>query len=95
MSTPTKCDCLNFCGDDPWLKDGRAVKCERYDELHRHDSVERDAARFRWACDNPAWLLEEAQRCAFPGQTPVQFYRALADEIDRRRAAAQHQPTAA
>lgn len=21
------CDCLNHCGDDPWLKDGRAQPC--------------------------------------------------------------------
>jgi len=25
---PSKCDCLNRCGDDPWLKDGRAVPCD-------------------------------------------------------------------
>ena len=24
-----KCDCLNYCGDDPWLKDRRAMPCER------------------------------------------------------------------
>lgn len=22
------CDCLNHCGDDPWLHDGRATPCE-------------------------------------------------------------------
>jgi hypothetical protein len=27
---PERCDCLNWCGDDPWLKDGRAEGCERY-----------------------------------------------------------------
>ncbi|UCV02341.1 hypothetical protein [Dechloromonas denitrificans] len=21
------CDCLNWCGDDPWLRDGRAEPC--------------------------------------------------------------------
>ena len=25
---PAKCDCLNYCGDDPWLNDGRAEPCE-------------------------------------------------------------------
>lgn len=24
---PDKCDCLVHCGDDPWLKDGRAYPC--------------------------------------------------------------------
>lgn len=23
------CDCLNFCGDDPWLTDGRSRPCDR------------------------------------------------------------------
>jgi hypothetical protein len=23
-----KCDCLNFCGDDPRIRDGRAEPCE-------------------------------------------------------------------
>lgn len=28
MSTnPVPCDCLIFCGDDPWLQDGRSVPC--------------------------------------------------------------------
>jgi hypothetical protein len=27
---PVKCDCLNVCGDDPWLKDGRATPCARF-----------------------------------------------------------------
>ena len=25
---PGKCDCLNDCGDDPWLVDGRAEPCD-------------------------------------------------------------------
>lgn len=24
---PDTCDCLNQCGDDPWLKDGRSAPC--------------------------------------------------------------------
>lgn len=24
-----KCDCLNFCGDDPWLQSGKAAPCDR------------------------------------------------------------------
>jgi len=31
---PVKCDCLNWCGDDPWLEDGRAKKCATYAALH-------------------------------------------------------------
>lgn len=31
---PEKCDCLNICGDDPWLKDGRARPCKDWSRLH-------------------------------------------------------------
>jgi hypothetical protein len=24
------CDCLNYCGDDPWLRDGRSMPCLSY-----------------------------------------------------------------
>lgn len=24
-----KCDCLNHCGDDPWLKNRRAMPCKQ------------------------------------------------------------------
>jgi len=24
-----KCDCLNYCGDDPWLKDRKVQPCEQ------------------------------------------------------------------
>ncbi|MBT9492860.1 MAG: hypothetical protein IV107_11050 [Paucibacter sp.] len=24
---PDECDCLNWCGDDPWLKDGKSAPC--------------------------------------------------------------------
>lgn len=30
---PVTCDCLNRCGDDPWLKDGRSQPCKHL--LHR------------------------------------------------------------
>jgi hypothetical protein len=80
-----RCDCLNFCGDDPWLKTGVAQKCEQYERLHRYDNVHTDAARFRWLCEHPDWLFMEGLCRAFPGQTAVEFYRGLADEIDRRR----------
>lgn len=31
---PVPCDCLDVCGDDPWLQDGRAKKCADYARLH-------------------------------------------------------------
>ena len=32
---PVACDCLNECGDDPWLKNGRAKPCKRLQLLNR------------------------------------------------------------
>lgn len=29
VAQPVDCDCLNFCGDDPLLADGRSRPCER------------------------------------------------------------------
>lgn len=42
-----KCDCLNYCGDDPWLKSGKAVPCERarqkaHDEQARAEQLQAD-----------------------------------------------------
>ncbi len=42
MSATPKCDCLNHCGDDPWLKDGRAEPCEKLlaAQLQEKEAVE-------------------------------------------------------
>lgn len=31
---PVGCDCLNDCGDDPWLADGRAKRCPTGQKHH-------------------------------------------------------------
>jgi len=28
MAGMPKCDCLNECGDDPWIKDGKVEVCD-------------------------------------------------------------------
>ena len=37
------CDCLNRCGDDPWLKDGRSQPCQDLIDfrVREHKSIER------------------------------------------------------
>lgn len=37
--TPGKCDCLNHCGDDPWLKTGKAVPCEPAQQQARDEQA--------------------------------------------------------
>lgn len=39
-----KCDCLNRCGDDPWLADGRARPCAALVK-ERQRAAERERAR--------------------------------------------------
>lgn len=54
-----KCDCLVYCGDDPWLKDRRAKPCaqkiqkeeERRLAIDAMDREKKDAARYRWLRD--------------------------------------------
>lgn len=41
---PDECDCLNDCGDDPWLKDGRSAPCEYW--LTHIKGTSRDSTRF-------------------------------------------------
>lgn len=38
--TPRDCDCLNDCGDDPWLQDGRCKPC-----AYRVERIRLDTAR--------------------------------------------------
>jgi hypothetical protein len=50
-----RCDCLNDCGDDPWLKDGRAEYCDHWKKRkaeeeareRRADLLQRDASNWR------------------------------------------------
>lgn len=35
------CDCLDWCGDDPWLKDGRAETCQERKERERRAAEEK------------------------------------------------------
>ena len=31
------CDCLNYCGDDPWLKEGKSEYCEAHKKRHKDE----------------------------------------------------------
>ncbi len=46
-TTPVECDCLNWCGDDPWLKDGRAQPCKalKKQKIQAAIHAKRDKAR--------------------------------------------------
>lgn len=47
-----RCDCLNWCGDDPWLVDGRVDPCEHRQALLAAAALERaDRAAIRAAFD--------------------------------------------
>jgi hypothetical protein len=38
------CDCLNFCGDDPWLNDGRAQPCPIMVARQKREVIENQQA---------------------------------------------------
>lgn len=57
---PQACDCLNWCGDDPWLQDGRAVPCQ--ERLDRERSEREAAIERRRLLDLVNRLAESASK---------------------------------
>ncbi len=45
----TKCDCLNFCGDDPSVLNGTAEKCE---EFKKYEKRKQDYEEMKKMLDN-------------------------------------------
>lgn len=89
-----KCDCLNWCGDDPWLQDGRAKPCDHkiQKEKERQMAIEamnrekKDAARYRWLRDTavrfaPANKRGEMVWCVI-GKNALQCSPCETDELD-------------
>lgn len=37
--TKVPCDCLNFCGDDPWLKSGKSTPCKALIDHRHHEKI--------------------------------------------------------
>jgi hypothetical protein len=60
----THCDCLNRCGDDPWLHDGRAEACEHLvsqreaDKLFEVQQLRRQVLYDFYAVNNIVDLVE-------------------------------------
>ncbi|MGZ8239523.1 MAG: hypothetical protein ACXWTY_16815 [Methylobacter sp.] len=59
-----KCDCLNYCGDDPWLKDRRAEPCDEKKirdavlaEKCRKREILKDKPYYSAICDQPGHIL--------------------------------------
>ena len=57
---PQACDCLNWCGDDPWLLTGRAVPCQ--DHLDRERREREDAAGRKHLLDLVNRLADSASK---------------------------------
>ncbi len=55
---PDECDCLDRCGDDKWIAEGKATPCQFYidrraqaaTETAKQRQLEEDAARWRELC---------------------------------------------
>lgn len=57
--TPPPCDCLIHCGDDPWLRDGRATPCDRM-KARTAEQVAREKADSQARADVAALRLSLA-----------------------------------
>lgn len=49
-ATPGACDCTVYCGDDPWLKDGRSEPCEHMLASIRKAAEERTRRKLLSEC---------------------------------------------
>lgn len=45
---PDNCDCLNQCGDDPWLNDGRATPCAQLAVKLRGRAMDQHSYEAAW-----------------------------------------------
>ena len=79
--TPAPCDCINWCGDDPWLPDGRAIPCERLKKRQADDAAADKRAEERIALCK-AWGVTDTDNLVIRMQ----------EEIERLQADLQPEP---
>ena len=68
MARLPKCDCLNWCGDDIRVPNGKAKPCQQWlreqAEAEERMNMEDDAARYRWLRKNSGYTI----RCDLFGE---------------------------
>ena len=68
MARLPKCDCLNWCGDDIRVPNGKAKPCQHWlreqAEAEERMNMEDDAARYRWLRKNSGYTI----RCDLFGE---------------------------
>ncbi|MCI5068457.1 hypothetical protein [Acidovorax sp.] len=50
---PDNCDCINTCGDDPWLKDGRSTPCIELRTKLLGEAMDRHSGGAAWIFSVP------------------------------------------
>lgn len=85
----TKCDCLNYCGDDPRLKEGKVAKCEDWTRLNSYDGPYVEAGRYRQLTEMSDWSFIDQLKKDNPNLLPHEFYRLLSDKLDQMRLVSQ------
>ena len=80
-----KCDCLNYCGDDSRLKQGKVQKCSSYERLNTYDSPYTEAARYRQLTEMTDWSFMEQLRKDHPQASALEFYKLLSTALDEMR----------
>lgn len=76
------CDCLNACGDDPWIESGRSMPCE-----HRRETQARIARIAGGALDAALDAFENKERGIPQAHIAAALVAELRATIDAARAA--------
>ena len=59
MTAKQDCDCLDCCGDDPWVKEGKARRCKDRVRLDEKKKIEQALAAKRNQAINACISLSE------------------------------------
>ena len=77
----SKCDCLNYCGDDPRVISNQGLRCERYDQFNRYDQDSLMASLFKTLNENLDAAMLDTMVKAFEEKDLTKRYQMLRDHL--------------
>ena len=73
------CDCLNYCGDDPWLEKGKATPCEHFIERRKSRTAMTNKFAYSYVVSAGKFESDGEENCKVAG-APL---RSFEDAMDR------------
>lgn len=73
------CDCLNYCGDDPWLEKGKATPCEHFIERRKSRNAMTNKFAHSYVVSAGKYESDGEENCKVAG-APL---HSIEDAIDR------------